>query len=212
MKRKQPMWNPAYFLKPMPDSDNLLDKDGELYLIPAFLSEIIANSYFNHLKKELPWQQESLYIYGRWIKVPRLMCWHGDPGLHYKYSCVDHKAIAWTDALTEIKYQLEQFCNKPFNNVMANLYRNGNDSMGCHADDEKELGANPFIASLSLGEQRLLRFKHKTRKKKLDLHLNHGDLLVMSGNIQHHWQHELPKTKKAKSARINLTFRKIINS
>jgi len=93
---------------------------------------------------------------------------------------------------------------------MANLYRNGSDSMGRHADNEKELGLNPLIASLSLGEQRLLKFRHQKSKEVLDVLLSHGDLLLMAGEIQHYWQHELPKTKKQKAERINLTFRKII--
>jgi len=93
---------------------------------------------------------------------------------------------------------------------MANLYRNGADSMGCHADDEKELGMNPVIASLSFGETRLLKFRHQKSKQVFDISLNHGDLLLMAGEIQHHWRHELPKTKKLKTERINLTFRRIM--
>lgn len=92
---------------------------------------------------------------------------------------------------------------------MANLYRNGEDSMGCHADDEKELGVNPVIASLSLGDERLLKFRHQNSKQVLDVTLGHGDLLLMAGEIQHHWKHELPKTKKVKTERINLTFRQV---
>jgi alkylated DNA repair dioxygenase AlkB len=94
---------------------------------------------------------------------------------------------------------------------LANLYRDGKDSMGCHADDEKELGPNPVIASLSLGDERLFRLHHKKTKDKLDIVLGHGDLLVMAGTLQHYWMHAVPKTKKLKTPRINLTFRKIFN-
>jgi alkylated DNA repair dioxygenase AlkB len=120
-----------------------------------------------------------------------------------------HKPATDILGLTQLKQQLESVCSQSFNSVLANLYRDGRDSMGCHADDEKELGQNPTIASLSFGETRLLRFKHTDSGFKLDIELNHGDLLIMAGELQHHWRHELPKTRKPKQARINLTFRQI---
>lgn len=191
---------------------NNLPFNGELYLVNNFYPENEAQIIFNELLHTLNWQQEQLFIYGRRVKVPRLMCWFGDKNTHYQYSGVNHQPQPWTKTLLLIKQKIESFHSCSFNSVMANLYRNGADSMGCHADDEKELGENPLIASLSLGEQRLIKFRHSKSKDVVDLILNHGDLLIMAGEIQHHWKHEIPKTKKTKTERINLTFRKTSNS
>ncbi len=189
---------------------NILPFDGELFLIKGFYDKDIAQGLFDKLSHSLDWQQEKIFLYGRWLKVPRLMCWVGDKDACYHYSGVSHQPLSWTESLLLIKQQIEAFYPCEFNSVMANLYRNGSDSMGCHADDEPELGNNPVIASLSLGEERLLKFRHHKRKEVVDVMLGHGDLLLMTGVIQHHWRHELPKTKKKKAERINLTFRKIL--
>lgn len=190
-------------------TENLAPNDGELYLAREFYSKPQADRLFQQLLTEITWQQEQLQIYGRLVDVPRLMCWYGDPGAHYRYSGSDHAPHPWTPTLSLIKTDIETICDYQFNSVMANLYRDGRDSMGCHADDEKELGINPLIASLSLGENRLLRFRQKRGKKTLEIELGNGDLLIMAGELQHHWRHELPKTRKTKQARINLTFRRI---
>lgn len=188
---------------------NLAPGDGELYHLPGFYPAPQADRYFQTLYQTLAWQQERLFIYGRWLNVPRLMAWYGDDGANYRYSGVEHSPMPWTALLSELRAEMEAVCGQDFNSVMANLYRDGRDSMGCHADDEKELGQNPVIASLSFGDSRLLRFKHNQRGEKLDVELGHGDLLIMAGSLQHHWKHELPKTRQAKTARINLTFRRI---
>lgn len=189
---------------------NKLPFDGELYLVEGFYQTDDAQQLFDTLLDKLDWQEERIFVYGRWVKVPRLMCWYGDEGASYRYSGVNHQPLPWTEPLLSAKHKIESHYNCLFNSVMANLYRNGSDSMGCHADDEKELGSKPLIASLSLGEQRLLKFRHQKSKEVLDVILSHGDLLLMAGDIQHYWKHELPKTKKQKSERINLTFRKIM--
>ena len=191
---------------------NLAPDEGELYLIKAFFSKPESDSLFMDLNSTLAWREEAIFIYGKWCKVPRLMCWYGDPGACYRYSGVDHRPLPWTDELLNIKEKVESFCQASFNSVLANLYRDGRDSMGCHADDEKELGQNPVIASLSLGDDRLFRLRHKKRKEVLDIQLGHGDLLVMAGALQHHWVHSIPKTTKLKGYRINLTFRNILSS
>ncbi len=183
--------------------------DGELMLFSGFYPEEQADRFFSALLDQIDWRQERLFIYGRWRDVPRLMAWYGDAGAHYRYSGVDHDPLPWLPMLSRLKRDLEQQCQHSFNSMMANLYRHGQDSMGCHADNEKELGQNPVIASLSLGETRLLRFRHGQSGQKQDVELNNGDLLVMAGATQHHWRHELPKTRKVKKARINLTFRNI---
>jgi alkylated DNA repair dioxygenase AlkB len=166
---------------------------------------------FNNLIKSLAWQEESIFVFGKHIKVPRLTCWYGDSCSRYCYSGVDHTPLPWTTELLAIREKIQKSCGEQFNSVLGNLYRNGNDSMGCHADDEKELGINPVIASLSLGDERVLRVYEKCNKKNtLGIPLKHGDLLIMAGTFQTKWLHSIPKTKKPKLARINLTFRKIL--
>jgi alkylated DNA repair dioxygenase AlkB len=182
----------------------------ELVFIREFYSQQKSDPLFKTLLSSLHWQEEDLFIFGRWVKVPRLMCWYGDTDAYYGYSGVNHKPLPWTPDLQTIKEKVEQQCHCTFNSVLANLYRDGRDSMGCHADDEKELGINPTIASLSLGEERLFRLHHKKNKQTFNINLQHGDLLVMGGTCQQHWLHSVPKTKAFKTPRINLTFRKIL--
>lgn len=192
------------------DEYNLAPFDGELYLLKRFYRSPEADRLLAVFKTGLVWQEEEILIFGKWSKVPRLMCWYGDPGASYRYSGLNHEPIPWTDELLSVRKKTEQRCQWNFNSVLANLYRNGNDSMGCHADNEKELGANPVIASLSFGDARMFRLHHKKHRETLNILLEHGDLLVMAGTLQHHWVHSLPKTKSIKSPRINLTFRKIL--
>lgn len=191
------------------EAANLVPFDGELYCWKGFYPQVAADAYFQSLNQNLAWQQERLFIYGRWLTVPRLMAWYGDSAARYRYSGVEHHPLAWTQELQVIRADMERACAHRFNSVLANLYRNGQDSMGCHADDEIELGQNPLIASLSFGDSRILRFRHGRSGHKLDIELAHGDLLLMAGELQHHWRHELPKTRKPKQPRINLTFRAI---
>jgi alkylated DNA repair dioxygenase AlkB len=137
------------------DCNNLAPFDGELYLIKQFYRLPEADRLFAALETGLNWQEEAIFIFGRWVKVPRLMCWYGDPDAYYRYSGVNHQPLPWNAALQSVRARVEQQCRCTFNSVLANLYRDGLDSMGCHADDEKELGLNPVIASLSLGDERL---------------------------------------------------------
>lgn len=196
-------------MNPLIKQTNLAPFDGALYWLRGFYPPDRAWALFKTLYSGLDWRQEQLFIYGRWLKVPRLMAWYGDAGAHYRYSGVDHVPLPWTAELLDLRADIQTVCGQGFNSVLANLYRDGRDSMGCHADDEKELGANPVIASLSFGDCRLLRFRHPASGCKLDVELASGDLLVMAGELQHHWRHELPKTRQAKQPRINLTFRNI---
>jgi alkylated DNA repair dioxygenase AlkB len=189
---------------------NLIPFDGELYLINHFYQLPESDQLFAALKTGLAWQEETIVIFGKRVKVPRLMCWYGDADASYRYSGVNHQPRPWTTELQTVRKKVEQQCQCAFNSVLANLYRDGSDSMGWHADDEKELGPNPVIASLSLGNERLFKLHHKKRKEILDISLGHGDLLLMAGTLQHHWMHSVPKTKKLKTLRINLTFRKIL--
>lgn len=189
---------------------NLLPYDGELYWLPRFYTATCADQYYETLYRDIAWQQERLFIYGRWIEVPRLMAWYGDSDAQYRYSQVTHTPLPWIAVLQTLREDMQSLCGDVFNSVLANLYRDGRDSMGCHADDEKELGNNPLIASLSFGETRRLRFRHPVSGRRLDIELAHGDALIMAGEVQHHWRHELPKTRRLTQARINLTFRRIL--
>ncbi|NOT11477.1 MAG: alpha-ketoglutarate-dependent dioxygenase AlkB [Methylococcaceae bacterium] len=190
--------------------DNQVPFDGELYWFRQFYPPSEADRLFTLFQSELAWQEEDIFIFGKWVKVPRLMSWFGDPDAYYRYSGVNHQPMPWTAELLAVRHNIEQHCSCKFNSVLANLYRNGRDSMGCHADDEKELGTNPVIASLSLGDERLFKLHHKKRKARRDIQLGHGDLLVMAGELQHCWMHSVPKTKQLKTSRINLTFRRIL--
>lgn len=185
-------------------------QEGEiLYLIKSFYASAEANLVFSQLRDQLAWTEEEIHLFGKRQKVPRLMCWYGDAGANYRYSGVDHAPLPWFPDLLWIKDKIEQATGYRFNSVLANLYREGRDSMGWHSDDEAELGKNPSIASLSFGEERIFKLRHKKRKQVYDILLGHGDLLVMAGTFQQHWLHSLPKSHAPKSERINLTFRHI---
>lgn len=188
---------------------NLAD-GAELVLIRQFYTHAESDELYAKLLTELDWQEEDIFIFDHWVKVPRLMGWYGDPDAYYEYSGVIYTPLPWTYDLQRIREKVEQRSQCTFNSVLANLYRDGGDSMGCHSDDETELGLNPVIASLSLGEERLFKMRHKKGKQTIDINLQHGDLLVMGGTCQRFWMHSIPKTKKLKASRINLTFRKVL--
>ena len=162
------------------------------------------------LYQELSWRQDSLTMFGRKVNIPRLQAWYGDNELSYTYSNLTLVAIPWTERLKQLKEQIEAICHSDFNAVLANCYRDNNDSVGWHSDDEDELGSEPVIASLSFGATRFFQFKHKITGEKFRLPLHSGDLLVMSGETQSFWQHAIHKTRRESPMRINLTFRKII--
>src|ERR1043166_1815471 len=171
----------------------------------AFSGRSQADSLFEALQRETAWKQEV----GRGRPFPRLTAWYADEGLTYRYSGVTHIGGGWTDTLSYIKDRIERAKSEAFNSVLLNRYRDGQDSIGMHADDEPELGANPVVASLSLGAVRTFILKHRESGEKLSIPLAHGSLLIMGGTCQHHWLHGVPKTTAAVGERINLTFRKI---
>ena len=166
--------------------------------------------WFESCLHNLNWETGFIKIFGKTHQIPRLQAWHADDGINYTYSGKKLQRHDWNNALLEIKKIIESITSFKFNSVLANLYRDGNDSMGLHSDDEKELGKNPVIASLSLGESRDIYFKHKKNKSSLVISQTSGQLLVMRGRTQEYWKHEIKKTKKFKKPRINLTFRNII--
>ena len=168
------------------------------------------NLWFKSCLNDLNWEKGFIKIFGKTHQIPRLQSWYADNGIEYTYSGKKLKRHNWNETLIEIKGEIEKITSFKFNSVLANLYRDENDSMGLHSDNEKELGINPVIASLSLGESRDLYFKHKNIKKSLNIPQKNGQLIVMHGETQKFWKHEIKKTKKLKKPRINLTFRNII--
>jgi alkylated DNA repair dioxygenase AlkB len=184
--------------------------DGEARYWAAAFDDAEATRLFTALRWGVEWQSEEILMFGRRLPVPRLVAWHGDPDARYTYSGTAHEPLPWTPELLAIREQVVELTGVAFNAVLLNLYRDGRDGMGWHADDEPELGCDPVIASVSLGATRRFCLRHRRRKGvKLDLPLAHGSVLCMSGTTQHHWVHALPKTSAAVGERINLTYRKI---
>ena len=186
--------------------------DGDVLFYPEPPWTARASALFEQLHSELEWREGFVNIFGKSYKQPRLFAWYGDADASYAYSGTRYEPNPWTPTLLELRLQLEALCDCSFNSVLANLYRDGADGMGLHADDEPELGSEPTIASLSFGAPRAFRFKHKRRKDidPIRLTLASGSLLLMRGATQQHWKHEVPKTKKPCGPRVNLTFRRIV--
>ncbi len=165
---------------------------------------------FAHIYAETPWSLRSMVMYGRRVEQPRLTAWYGDPGCSYAYSGVKNEPKPWTDYLSRLRAELQNALEVEFNSVLLNLYRDGSDSVAFHADNERELGAQPLIASLSFGAPRKFTFRHRRREfPDRTLELKDGMLLIMMGDTQTNWLHSIPKDK-SKEPRLNLTFRKIV--
>jgi len=185
-------------------------QEGEVYYMPDFIDRTEADTLFEELIDLIPWRAEKITVFGKTYDQPRLTAWYGEEGKSYSYSGITMEPIPFPQVLMEMKSDLELISGKQFNSCLANLYRDGQDSNGWHSDDEKELGSNPVIASISLGESRFFHLRKKTDHScKEKLLLNSGSLLLMMGATQHHWQHQVPKTKRKIGSRINLTFRYI---
>ncbi len=187
----------------------------DVALYPDLLLEQ-SSEWFEALREQIDWQQHRLTLFGRTLNAPRLSAWYGDPDAHYGYSNIKLQPNAWITPLLEIKQIIEASSGEKFNSVLANLYRDGSDSMGWHADDEAELGDQPVIASVSLGAQRRMRWRHKQRKHaSQNTDLPSGSLLIMRGRTQDEWQHCVPKitgnscsnSHSNCAERINLTYR-----
>jgi alkylated DNA repair dioxygenase AlkB len=182
----------------------------ELRLWPTAWHPSESAKFFAVLRQDIDWRQEEVTLFGRRHTVPRLVAWHGDPGAHYTYSGTGHAPHPWTPELVTIRRRVRELTGADFNAVLLNLYRDGRDGMGWHADDEPELGPAPLIASVSLGAPRRFRMRHRRRRERtLNLDLEDGSLLLMGRSVQHHWLHALPKTSQAVGERINLTFRQV---
>jgi len=182
--------------------------DSVITYYPDFLDAEVADFYFERLKKIIPWQQDDIKVFGKVYAQPRLTALFGNNGKPYSYSSITMQTHKFNKELLEIKNRIETKSNVEFTTCLLNLYRDGKDSNGWHADDEKELGQNPVIASVTLGQERFFQLKHRTEKDlKHKLLLEHGSLLLMQGETQHNWLHQIAKTKRPIGERINLTFR-----
>lgn len=193
------------------EESNLLPKDGTVNYYGFVLTKEKADYYFQELYNSIEWKNDSAQINGQLIFTDRKVAWYGDNEFSYTYSGTTKKALSWTKELLELKVLIEEKTGTRFNSCLLNLYHTGEEGMAWHSDDEKSLGKNTTIASLSLGAERNFAFKHKESKETVSLILNHGGLLIMKDETQSNWWHRLPPTKLVKRPRINLTFRTIID-
>jgi len=184
--------------------------NAELELLAPWLDPVTADLWFRQLLEQTPWQQPQVRLYGRACPVPRLVAWYGDAEASYRYSGLTHQPLPWTPLLAQIRARVVETVGQALNGVLLNYYRDGDDSMGWHSDDEAELGSNPLIASLTLGATRRFDLRRKGQGRiEHSLWLEHGSLLVMRGPTQHYWQHQVAKTRSPCAPRLNLTFRLI---
>ena len=185
-------------------------ENGEYLYIQNFFDKKDSDNFLKSLRENIIWKQESMNMYGKKIDFPRLTSWYGENDKPYTFSGITLQPLPWNSEILEIKNKIEPKANVVFNSVLLNLYRDGNDSISWHTDAERELGKNPVIASVNFGETRKFQLRHIKSKEKIEIELTHGSLLIMQGELQHFWQHQVPKTKEKKMERINLTFRVII--
>lgn len=189
---------------------NLLPFDGELYSYGKIYSEVQANEKLNNLLQSIAWEHDQVRIFGKTHITARKVAWYGAQGRTYQYSGSVKHAHTWTPLLWEIKSQVEEICQTTYNACLLNLYHDGNEGMGWHADNERSIVQHSSIASLSLGSRRRFDLKHPATGEKRSLDLENGQLINMKGAIQEHWKHALAKSKKVTDLRINLTFRCMI--
>lgn len=196
-------WNPY-------GNENLLDKDGEVFYYGKLFDYVQSQKYLSLLQEQIEWKSDEVIIYGKKIVTKRQVAWYGDFPFKYQYSNSSKIALPFTTVLNELRTIVEGKTGETYNSCLLNLYPIGDVGMGWHSDDERELKKNGSIASLSFGEERKFSFKHKKEDLRLDLRLENGSLLEMKGEIQSHWMHALPASKKINGPRINLTFRTIV--
>ena len=196
-------------------TDNLLPYDGKVNDLGVIIDD--ATALYNTLLNELPWQSDIVTLFGKTHITTRQIVWMGDTDADYQYSGHVRQTVPWSDIVFHVKQKIEQALAKigvttNFNTCLLNYYPSGADGMGYHADDEKELGQQPVIASLSLGATRKFVFKHKKTQDKVELYLESGQLVVMHGDTQTFWKHTITKTKTVDAGRISLTFRHMLTS
>lgn len=191
-------------------TSNLLPYDGEVNYYGKILDHQKAQYFLERLLLNIDWKNDEAKFFGKHIITKRKAAWYGDNSYNYTYSNTTKQALPWTRELLELKMLVEEITGARFNSCLLNLYHNGEEGMAWHSDDEKSLGVNTSIASLSFGAERKFSFRHKTTQQAISLILENGSLLVMKGATQTHWLHRLPPTKKVNRPRVNLTFRTII--
>lgn len=184
--------------------------DADVSFYPNFIELSESKILAQKLREQLIWRQDKIYMYGRYLDIPRLQAWYGDQGTDYQYSNLTLNPLPWTQDLAMLKVKVSEKCQTAFNSVLANCYRDHQDSVSWHSDDEPELGSEPVIASLSLGAERYFHMKHKLTRDTFKLKLPSGSLLIMKGKTQLCWQHGILKSRQISRFRINLTFRKIL--
>ena len=188
---------------------NLLPKDGTVNYYGKILNQKEANAYFQALLSTIDWRNDEAVIFGKKIITKRKVAWYGEKPFKYTYSNTTKKAFPWTKELLELKTIAERRSGETFNSCLLNLYHDGSEGMAWHSDAEKDLKKNGAIGSLSFGAERRFAFRHKETKEKVEVVLEHGSLLIMTGPTQTHWLHRLPPAKRVTAPRINLTFRTI---
>lgn len=187
---------------------NILPKDGVVEIYPDFFNVDESCGLFAALLHNIKWQQSSMKMYGKEIIIPRLTAWYGDAEMHYSYSGIQLQTEPWTEELLQIKQRIESRSGIRFTSVLLNRYRDGNDSVSWHRDNEKVLRVNPVIASVSFGATRTFKFRHIHDHKLIrSVDLTAGMFILMKNETQHFWEHTIPKSSKATGERISLTFR-----
>ena len=199
------------FEKRVDKNHNLLPYDGIVNYHGKVFQHKEANEYFEVLMKSIAWERDVAVIFGKRIETKRKVAWYGDMPFEYTYSNNTKTALPWTDELVELKNTVEMETQATFNSCLLNLYHDGSEGMAWHRDEEDDLKKDGAIASITLGAERKFAFKHRTSKETISLMLEHGSLLIMKGTTQTHWLHRLPPSKKVSTARINLTFRTILD-
>ena len=207
MNMQTSLFEPVNTLAP----HNLLNKEGCAHYFDQVFSPANCISLFEELLEGLNWQPDCITMFGKQIITKRQVVWVGDAGCSYTYSGQKKYPQAWTPPLLLIKEKLEKLASWQFNSCLLNLYHNGNEAMGWHSDNEKSITPASAIASLSFGAERKFSFRHRLSKETRSVMLEHGSLLLMKGTTQTHWQHSLPKSTRVTSARINLTFRHMVD-
>lgn len=188
---------------------DLISEDGDVNYFGKLFSEEESEHYLENLLKTIQWKRDEIVLFGKKITTKRKVAWYGNAGLEYTYSKTTKVALSWTAELLKIKTSIEAKTGESFNSCLLNLYHSGEEGMGWHSDDEKDLTRNSAIASVSFGAERKFVFKHRESKRTVSINLENGSLLVMKGRTQQNWVHRLPPAKKVTDPRINLTFRTI---
>ena len=188
---------------------NIINQDGQAHYFVIIVNAEQKHTYFNELLNKIEWTNEKLIMFGKEITTKRKVAFYGDSLMSYTYSNKTKQALAWTPLLLEIKNLTTSYTGSHYNACLLNLYHDGEEGMGWHSDDEKEIIPNSSIASLSFGAERKFAIKHKTTKETHSILLENGSLFEMLGSFQKHWLHSMPKSKKIIAPRINLTFRQM---